>query len=269
VSAHEYPVGYGDHVKSLFSRRTAEVQAAFLLPYIRAGMQLLDCGCGFGHLTLDFANLVGDDGRVVGIDVEASPLQGARRATKERGLRNVTFQQANIYELPFDDNAFDVAFSNAVLCHLSDPLKALGELRRVVKPGGTVGCRDMDIGGHIIHPETQIIRKGLDLRQRAIAFLGNNYRIGRELRGLFLESGFRDVLASATCECMGEQDTLDHTCEYLAKQWDLAPFARVVIEQGWATPQEVAELRQAFLDFPRQAGAFDAYVWCQCVGTVP
>ena len=72
MSAHEYPVGYGDHVKSLFSRRTAEVQAAFMLPYIRAGMQLLDCGCGFGNLTMDFARLVGDDGRVVGIDVEAS-----------------------------------------------------------------------------------------------------------------------------------------------------------------------------------------------------
>jgi hypothetical protein len=59
-----------------------------------------------------------------------------------RGITNVTFHAASVYQLPYADSSFDAAFACAVLQHLSTPLTALKELRRVLKPGGVIGIAD-------------------------------------------------------------------------------------------------------------------------------
>ena len=110
------------------------------MPYLKPGMSLLDCGCGPGTITLGFAEVV-SPGRVIGMDVEESQVEIARSNAETVGLSNATFETANIYELPFDDNSFDAAFCHGVLDHLTDPLKALLEMRRVLKPGGVIGVR--------------------------------------------------------------------------------------------------------------------------------
>jgi SAM-dependent methyltransferase len=114
--------------RAAFLRRTGQV-ASFLAPHLRAGMRLIDCGCGPGSITIDLARMVAP-GEVVGIDRRQASLSDARTFARERGVANVAFELANVYQLPFPDRSFDAAFACALLQHLAAPLAALKEMRR-------------------------------------------------------------------------------------------------------------------------------------------
>src|SRR3990167_8600478 len=112
-----YPVGYSDHVISLFSKRTPETNAAFLLPHLKKGQSLLDCGCGPGSITLGFAQLL-FPGQVVGVDIQPIQLEQAKKMAAVKNIGNVSFYQYDVTALPFADHSFDVVYANALLCHV-------------------------------------------------------------------------------------------------------------------------------------------------------
>jgi len=113
--------------------------------------QLLDVGCGPGSITLDLAGLVAP-GQVVGIDIQRAQIDQARALASARGVTTVRFEVEDIYELPFSDASFDAALANGVLMHLSEAVRALAELRRVLRPGGVAGVRDPDWGASLRAP---------------------------------------------------------------------------------------------------------------------
>ncbi len=100
----------------------------------------LDAGCGNGFYTCMLAEAAGPAGRVAGIDIEESFLQRARALVAESGLADrISFIKGDITNLSFEDDTFDWAFSMDVVGNLPvDPVFLLGELKRTVKPGGTV-----------------------------------------------------------------------------------------------------------------------------------
>jgi ubiquinone/menaquinone biosynthesis C-methylase UbiE len=89
-------------------------------------MNLLDCGCGPGSITIDFSKIV-EPGIVTGIDIDQSQVEIARKLGDESKIDNVVFRHADIYELPFDDDSFDAAFVHTTLQHSRDPVKAYGK----------------------------------------------------------------------------------------------------------------------------------------------
>jgi ubiquinone/menaquinone biosynthesis C-methylase UbiE len=125
-------------------KRSAEVEAAFLLHNLRRGFDLLDCGCGPETITIGLAEAV-SPGRVTGIDMEKTQIEKARELAAQRGLTNIQFEVCNLDEMPFPDASFNVVFANAVFEHLSDPLRVLGEIHRVLKSGGIIALRDADL----------------------------------------------------------------------------------------------------------------------------
>src|SRR5262245_54030497 len=94
-----YSVGYERATAEFFGARRAATQAAFFLPHLRAGMSLLDGGCGPGSITIDLATLVAP-AKVVGIDIEPTQIDLARTQATKQGVLNVRFEVANLYALP-------------------------------------------------------------------------------------------------------------------------------------------------------------------------
>src|SRR5260370_20466571 len=146
-----YLHGHHDSVLRSHRWRTAENSAGYLLGRLEPGMRVLDVGCGPGTITADLAALV-PSGQVVGIDAAADVLDGARQEAERRGQANVRFETGDVYQLAFGDDAFDVVHAHQVLQHLSDPVAALAEMRRVCRPGGLVAARDGDYGGFFWFP---------------------------------------------------------------------------------------------------------------------
>jgi ubiquinone/menaquinone biosynthesis C-methylase UbiE len=107
-------------------QRTLAAYAPFLVPHLRRGLSVLDCGCGGGSITSDLAEHVAP-GEVVGIDTGAQALDRARSLAHGRGLRNIRFEEADVYALPFPYASFDIVFSNSLTSHLQDPDRALAE----------------------------------------------------------------------------------------------------------------------------------------------
>ena len=110
----------------------AIVAAAHVLP----GMRVLDIACGTGEPAISLAALLAGDGEVVGVDVSPEPLKIAAERATQRGLSNATFQPADAHALPFPDNGFDRVTSRLGIMFFSDLSRALGEMRRVLKPEG-------------------------------------------------------------------------------------------------------------------------------------
>src|ERR1700731_1587355 len=141
---------HGHHESVLRSHlwRTAENSAAFLLPHLTGDATLLDVGCGPGNITADLASRL-KNGVVVGIDQSPDVIAQATRNFPPAAHANLEFREGNVYRLEFDDAFFDVVYVHQVLQHLSDPVAALKEMRRVLKPSGLLAARDADFGGVI------------------------------------------------------------------------------------------------------------------------
>jgi SAM-dependent methyltransferase len=103
---------------------------------LRAGQRVLDLGSGTGYPSILTAQAVGRQGSVVGIDLAEDMLATARRKAKAMDLSNVAFQTGDVTSLPFDTDAFDAVLSRFCLMFLPDVPKAVGEIARVLKPGG-------------------------------------------------------------------------------------------------------------------------------------
>jgi len=113
--------------------RRATVKASAAAP----GMRVLDCATGTGDLALAFKQTVGPTGRVVGTDFNADMLSFAPAKARARGL-DVEFEVADAMDLPYADATFDVASISFGIRNVDDPVRALGEMARVVVPGGRV-----------------------------------------------------------------------------------------------------------------------------------
>src|SRR5438105_1376606 len=132
-----YTHGHHESVVRAHAARTAENSAAFVLPHLTPGARVLDVGCGPGSITCDFAVLAAP-GEVLGLDRSEDVLAQARALAEDRGLDNVSFTVGNVYDLDLEDESFDVVHAHQVLQHLTDPVAAVREMRRVAKPGGIV-----------------------------------------------------------------------------------------------------------------------------------
>lgn len=187
------------------ARRSAEKQAAFLLPHLQPGMNLLDCGCGPGSITIGLAKAVAP-GAVVGVDIDPGEVERARQLAAEQGIANVQFETGTVYALPFADASFDAAFSNALLDHLSDPVAALREMRRVLKEDGVLGVRTADRDGYLLAPADPLLKKFQEWGEKRKNAQGVSVRIGKNIRAMLREAGFARTEASASYDCYGSAD---------------------------------------------------------------
>jgi arsenite methyltransferase len=123
------------------------------------GERVLDLGCGAGTDTLVAAQMVGPEGRVVGIDMTPEMLGKARAATAELGATNVELLEAEAERLPFPDASFDVVISNGVIDLIPDKDAVFAEIYRGLAPGGRIQVADVTIQ----NPVSEEGRRKIDL----------------------------------------------------------------------------------------------------------
>src|SRR4051812_44510160 len=192
VTREKYTHGHAPAAVRQHGRRSAEEAAAFLLPELRPGMRLLDVGCGPGSITRGLAERL-TPGQVIGVDLSAETLDAARQDANARGLGNLEYQEADLYDLPFADASFDVVFAHQVLQHLRQPATALREMQRVVRPGGLLAVRDVDWGTASYWPADPWLDRFVEVLFKTWNRNGGEPRMGRQLRGLFNSANLTDV----------------------------------------------------------------------------
>lgn len=263
--APETYAGYGIKVApNWLMTRTADKQAAFLLPHLRPGMDLLDCGCGPGSITLGLAKVVAP-GQTVGIDIDASQISRAQQLAVEQQASTVRFEAATIYQLPFPDGSFDAVFSNTVFTYLDEPLRALREIQRVLKTGGLVGIRVADFDGHLFAPSYPILRRFFQLFAGIGEQRGGSFYLGKELPSLLHQTEFVNVQASASYECYGTKEAIKTWGTVMVQGLHDETFVGLFRQQDMAQ-RELEEMRQAWQDWSENPAAFFAESFGEVVG---
>ncbi len=185
-----YTHGHHESVLRSHRWRTAENSAGYLLPHLRPGLDLLDVGCGPGNLTRDLASRVAP-GRVVGLDAAAEVVAAAQADADAAGGERVDFVVGDVYGLDLDDDSFDVVHAHQVLQHLSDPVGALREMHRVVRPDGLVAVRDSDYAAMVWAPRDPRLDRWLMLYHELTRANRAEADAGRFLLGWAQAAGFR------------------------------------------------------------------------------
>lgn len=231
MSHNQYIHGH-DGAQKVHATRTAADSAAFLLPHLTKGTTLADIGCGPGSITLDLARRIEDLGgqasQVTGIDAAPQAIGVAQKKAGQAGL-GVTFMEGEATALPMPDNSVDVAFMAQVLHHLPDPVAALKECARVVKPGGIIASREVDYGAMLWYPPSPGLSRWRAIFSVVADLGGMQPNAGRHLPLWFHRAGLNDIAVTSSNWTYGD------------------PERRAMLAQSWAerTQEESYVLKAA------------------------
>lgn len=186
------PTGYIEYLRTVSALETVQFykRRSFHLMALGPGGHVLDVGCGRGDEVIALAQIVGDRGLSAGVDASATMIAQAKRRAQEAGV-HVELKVGDALALPFPDASFDATRIERTLQHLADPGRAIGELRRVTRPGGRVVGMEPDWATLTVDaPDSDataiFLRVHLDRVTNGI--------IGRQLWRRFRDAGLEDLM---------------------------------------------------------------------------
>jgi SAM-dependent methyltransferase len=240
-NADSYTHGHQDAVLRSHRWRTAENSAAYLLPHLRAGMSLLDVGCGPGTLTADLAARVAP-GEVLAVDVSAEVVAEAEAHARKVGATNVSFTVGDFRSAGLAAGSFDVVHAHQVLQHLRDPVGALTEMRRLVRPGGVVAARDGDYSAMVWSPPDSLLDRWRELYLAVTRRNGAEADAGRRLLRWAREAGFQEIAFSTSNWTFATPKDRGWWSELWAERTTSSAFGQQAVEYGIATAAELEEV---------------------------
>ncbi|HZN15376.1 MAG TPA: methyltransferase domain-containing protein [Acidimicrobiales bacterium] len=254
-----YSHGHHDSVLRSHRARTAENSCAYLLPSLKPGLDLLDVGCGPGMITADLARRVAP-GRVLGIDVVSV-------AQVDDPPDNLSFSTGDVYALEFEDASFDVVHAHQVLQHLTRPVDALREMRRVLRPGGTLAVRDSDYAGFVWAPDDPRLDRWMELYHQLTERNGAEADAGRYLLGWAQAAGFTDVVATSSTWTFADTDTRRWWADVWADRVEQSGYGEQSLAYGLSTPEELAAIATAWREWATRPDAFFAVLHGEVLAT--
>ncbi len=155
------------------------------------GQTLLDLGAGPGFVTLELADRVGREGRVVAVEAAGKFVRFLESRLDEENCENVMVRQADVQSLPLPDESADGAFARWLLCFVEKPAEVCREVARVLRPGGVFVAWDYyNYHAVRIFPERVALQVLFRAYHRSALVNGGSYDIAQELPGMLIDSGF-------------------------------------------------------------------------------
>lgn len=192
-------------------------------------------------------------GRAGGADAEAGP--------------RVSFRVGDVYSLDFADDVFDVVHAHQVLQHLSDPVAALREMRRVTRPGGLIAVRDGDYGGMTWHPASRGLDQWSAVYHRVTAANGVDADAGRRLLSWALEAGLQEVSPSADVWCFATPEEREFWAGTWSERVVDSAFADQAVRYGLATRSDLESMRDAWSEWGEAPDGWFAVLHGQVLAT--
>jgi SAM-dependent methyltransferase len=244
-----------------FLDRQAEVfrdqrRSGFTRLGLKPVQAVLDAGCGPGTDTFDLEEFVMPGGRVVGVDSNEVMIAVARWRATVRGSQ-AQFMLNDVCALELPDETFDLARCVMLLLHVRDPATALGEMIRVLRPGGQLVCIDVD------RQMIAVDATDVDLADRVLRgrFVELHPRMGTQLRGLFVSAGLDQVQVEAITEVSTSWSQF--TALLGSSVFDSA------LSRGVATREELDELKSDLEARDAQGRFFSCATRMRCSGVKP
>ena len=250
-----YTHGHHDAVLRSHEWRTIENSAAYLLPQLSPGLDVLDVGCGPGTITADLARRVAP-GLVVGVDRSDEVLEAAR--ARVGGAESPRFEVGDVYALDHPDDSSDVVHAHQVLQHLSDPVAGLREMRRVCRPGGLVAARDADYAAFAWAPLDDRLDHWLATYRAVARGNGGEPDAGRHLLGWAHAAGFRAVEAGASVWCFSTPEERAWWGGTWAERMRASSVGEQAVDGGHCTRADLDAMAAAFTDWAAHPDAWFA-----------
>jgi len=250
--------------EQLFSARTAETHAAFLLRRLHPGMHVLECGCGPGTITVGLAAAIAP-AMAIGIDLSGASFRIGQALAMQKHIPNVRFAIADLYNLPYPPAFFDVVFSRNVFQHLKVPMAAMKEIRRVLKPSGMVALLDDDWGSLIFSPSDPILEQSIALLRTHWKCRLGRPTFARRHRELLRKAGFESVEASASVEFYGTLQATRYWGRTLADLLMAEVVRLPALKESWATLSQLEAMAEAWKTWGEHPDAFWAMTACEAI----
>ncbi|PYI65568.1 SAM-dependent methyltransferase [Arthrobacter livingstonensis] len=241
IQGDVYTHGHHESVLRSHASRTAANSAAYLIPHLSHGLRVLDVGSGPGTITADFARLVAP-GEVLGLDRSPEVVAAATALASQQHLSNLSFDTGDIYGLDFPDDSFDVVHAHQVLQHLTDPVEALREMRRVARPGGIVAVRDADFHGMSWYPQLPELDDWMELYQRVARHNNAEPDAGRRLVHWAQAAGLSEVAPSSANWLYATDDQRAWLAGVWSDRVEKSAFAQQAVAYGMADAAGLARI---------------------------
>lgn len=261
-----YTHGHHDSVLRSHRWRNAANSAAYLLPYLKPGQDLLDIGSGPGTITRDFVSLVAP-GRVTALETTDETI----RLTMDELAANWLSADGvvgDVHAMQFPENSFDVVHAHQVLQHVHDPVQALREMRRVCRPGGFVAVRDSDYSAFNWFPRIPELDEWMALYQAVARSNGGEPEAGRHLLSWAHAAGFENVQVSASAWSFAAPDRSRFWGEMWAERILHSAIATQSVELELATPSTLERISAGWREWAAHPdasfGTFLGEIICWC-----
>jgi SAM-dependent methyltransferase len=195
---------------------------------------------------------------LTGIDSAEPAVAATLALASTEAVTNLVAETGNVYALAYADDSFDVAHAHQVLQHLSDPVAALLEMRRVVRPGGLVAARDADYAAMTWYPTDPRLDRWLELYHQVARAAGGEPDAARRMRHWARQAGFTEITCTATTWCFADDEDVAWWSQTWAERVVSSSFATQALAGGFADQAELADLSTAFRWWGEQPDAWFA-----------